>query len=172
MPSWGRKESYEVSSKEQKQILADIQSGSQKFSRRLLPPRSQDNRRARNGDTIVPVTVTGEASQQEERRGRKSTSSGRPGLPKRTSSMKRAYNYFFGGAAPLPAPAEPTSPLVTTDATPPTKAESIRQQDNGVDTPPETPREPPRRLSEDEAGTSDFFTPPQYPLLLHASLPH
>ena len=140
-----------ASSREQKQILADINTGSQKFSRRLLPPRTISNKRNGTIDPL-PAPITGEASQQEERRGRKSTSSLRPGLPKRTSSMKRAYNYFFGGPAPVPATAEPATPAVTTDATPPSKVESSTQ-DNGVDTPPETPREAPTRLSEDEAGT-------------------
>lgn len=137
------------SSREQKQILADIQSGSQKFSRRLLPPRTQSHKREKSGDTLVPVTVLGEGSPQPERRGRVSTNSARPGLPKRTSSMKRAYNYFFGGAQPAPAPASPTTPLTTTDTTAPSKDEPAAR-DNGVDTPPETPRE--ARLSEDEAG--------------------
>ncbi|KAH8631454.1 hypothetical protein IG631_13137 [Alternaria alternata] len=153
MPSWGRKESYEASSREQKQILADIQSGSQKFSRRLLPPRTiSNNKRGGVVEPFAPVPTTGEQSQPEERRGRKSTSSLRPGLPKRTSSMKRAYNYFFGGPAPVPATASPATPAVTTDATPPSVVESSKT-DNGVDTPPETPREAPTRLSEDEAGT-------------------
>jgi hypothetical protein len=141
-----------ASSREQKQILADIQSGSQKFSRRLLPPRTISSNKRNGTIDPLPAPITGEESQQEERRGRKSTNSLRPGLPKRTSSMKRAYNYFFGGPAPVPATASPATPSVTTDATPPSKAEST-QQDNGVDTPPETPREAPTRLSEDEAGT-------------------
>lgn len=67
--------------------------------------------------------------------------------------MKRAYNYFFGAAAPVPAPAAP--PVTTAEAaeaTPPSK-EDAKPLDNGVDTPPETPREAPARLSEDEAGT-------------------
>lgn len=114
-------------------------------------------RRDRNPDQIIPVTITAEAAQQEDRRGRKSTSSVRPGIPKRTSSMKRAYNYFFGAAAPVPASAAP--PVTTTEATPPSK-EDVRPYDNGVDTPPETPREAPRRLSEDEAGTSSSHAPP------------
>ncbi|KAF2848726.1 hypothetical protein T440DRAFT_152578 [Plenodomus tracheiphilus IPT5] len=161
MPSWARKESYDGSSnsREQKQILADIQSGTQKFSRRLLPPRTISNK-SKHGDNIVPVAAID--GTQEDRRGRKSTSSVRPGLPKRTSSMKRAYNYFFGGAQPIPAPPAPTSPLTTTDVTAPSKDDPL-PQDRGVDTPPETPREARQpRLSEDEA------VPPHYPLSLHS----
>ncbi|KAH7371408.1 hypothetical protein BKA66DRAFT_186445 [Pyrenochaeta sp. MPI-SDFR-AT-0127] len=62
--------------------------------------------------------------------------------------MKRAYNYFFGGAQPVPAPPSPTTPLTTTDITAPSKDQETPRE-NGIDTPPETPRHAP--LSEDEA---------------------
>lgn len=144
-----------VSSKEQKQILADIQSGSQKFGRRLTRP---SQKRERSGDLLVPVTVTGEAAEQQERRGRKSTSSQRPGLPKRTNSMKRAYNYFFGGGQPVPVPPSPTAPVTTTDTTAPSKIEEA-PRDNGIDTPPDTPHEASIPGGEDRIGMYCSFTP-------------
>lgn len=74
--------------------------------------------------------------------------------------MKRAYNYFFGGTQPAPAPASPSTPLTTTDVVAPSKDEPTPRE-NGIDTPPETPRQAP--LSEDEAGKFDalfLFTCP------------
>jgi hypothetical protein len=149
-----------VSSKEQKQILADIQSGSQKFGRRLTrrPSVRPSERLVNNGDIIVPVTVTGEAAEQQDRRGRKSTSSQRPGLPKRTSSMKRAYNYFFGGGQPVPVPSEPTEPVTTTDTAPPSKIEEAPRE-NGIDTPPDTPHEASIPGGEDRIGMYYAFYP-------------
>ncbi len=65
--------------------------------------------------------------------------------------MKRAYSYLFGGAAPVPEPPSteaPTTDEDTTTSSKDAKPQSLR--DNGIDTPPETPRHAP--LSEDEAG--------------------
>jgi hypothetical protein len=146
-----------ASTREQKQILADIQSGSQKFGRRLSNRNVTGHRREKSGDTLIPVTILGsEASgSSEDRRGRKSTNSQRPGLLKRSSSMKKAYNYFFGGGQPVPAPAEPSSP-VTSRVTAAPKDEDLPRE-SGIDTPPETPREPPARegeVEEEATGTS------------------
>lgn len=150
-----------ASTKEQKQILADIQSGSQKFGRRLTRPSVQ--KREKSGDNIVPVTVLGDApEQQQERRGRRSLNSQRPGLPKRTSSMKRAYNYFFGGGQPAPVPSSPTAPVTTTDTTAPSKVEDAPRE-NGIDTPPETPREAQIPGGEDRIGMSCAFLPTLLP---------
>lgn len=126
-----------VSNKEQKQILADLNAGSQKFGRKLLS-RQPSHRRDKSNDTITPVTVLPEQQQQEERRGRKSTNSTRPKLPKRTSSMRRAYNYFFGGVTPQEPPS-PTSPVVTEANVEAVKSTKNDDRDVGVDTPPQTP---------------------------------
>ena len=77
-----------ASSREQKQIAADIEAGSKKFGRKLLT-REPSHRRQRSAETITPVTVlTPTEPEQDERRGRKSTSSQRPKLPKRGNSMR------------------------------------------------------------------------------------
>ena len=130
---------YSASTKEQKQILADINAGSQKFGRKLLS-RTPSQRAGNNNDHITPVTVLPE-QQQEERRGRKSTNSTRPKLAKRTSSMRRAYNYFFGAGPQPEEPPSPTSPVVTE-----AHAEAVKTSNDdeptrnvGVDTPPQTP---------------------------------
>ena len=133
---------FSVSNKEQKQILADLNAGSQKFGRKLLS--RQPSRRDKSNELITPVTVLPEQQQQqpqpqEERRGRFSTNSNRPKLPKRTSSMRRAYNYFFAGSAPQEPPS-PTSPVVTeanVEAVKPSTRDGER--DVNVDTPPQTP---------------------------------
>ena len=128
-----------VNAKEQKQILADIERGSKLFGRKFLD-RKPSQKRGQSSDNITPVTVLSPEPQteQEERRGRKSTNSQRPGLPKRTSSMKRAYNYFFG-SAPAQQPMSPTSP-VTTEAVKASQQDGKNgSRDAGVDTPPQTP---------------------------------
>ena len=74
------------------------------------------------------MTVLSPEPEEEDRKGRKSTSSNRPKLLKRSSSMKRAYNYFFGG--PSPAPPSPTTP---------TDASNTEASRAAPDTPPKTP---------------------------------
>lgn len=148
---------HSVSNKEQKQILADINAGSQKFGRKLLS-RNPSHRRDRGDETITPVTVLPE-QQQEERRGRKSTNSTRPKLPKRTSSMRRAYNYFFGGVPHPEQPPSPTSPVVTeanAEAVRSPKGDDKSARNVGVDTPPQTPAREALQAADDasvEAGT-------------------
>jgi hypothetical protein len=71
--------------------------------------------------------------------------------------MKRAYNYFFGGAQPAPAPAEPSSPVTSKVTAASIKDEETARENgqvngNGIDTPPETPRAPEAPAGED-AGT-------------------
>jgi hypothetical protein len=118
-----------ATARETKQILADINAGSQKVRRKLLSP---GHKRGNSQSTITPVTVLNpEPDDDDERKGRKSTSSNRPKLLKRSSSMKRAYNYFFGG--PSPAPPSPSTP---TDPSKPADAEASRA---APDTPPKTP---------------------------------
>lgn len=132
---------HSASAKEQKQILADINAGSQKFGRKLLV--KPGHKRGKSNETITPVTVLSPEpeQQQEDRRGRKSTSSQRPGIPKRTSSMRRAYNYFFGGSSSgTPAqPPSPTSPVTPENVTSPKEEDKNVSRDAGVDTPPQTP---------------------------------
>lgn len=156
---------FSVSNKEQKKILADIESGSQKFGRKFLTRQpskratyqhtsnNNDASAITNEDAITPVAVpVGTASDplpppeptQEDRRGRKSTSSNRPRIGKRTSSMKRAYNYFFGGVDPKtqqpPSPTSPvTSPVNAEATTTPAKDDANVAAAAGVQTPPDTP---------------------------------
>jgi hypothetical protein len=146
-----------VPNKEQKQILADINAGSQKFGRKLLS-RQPSHRRDKSNETITPVTVLPE-QQQEDRRGRKSTNSTRPKLPKRNSSMRRAYNYFFGGVPQPEQPPSPTSPVVTeahAEAVRSPKDDDRSVRNVGVDTPPQTPAHEALQAAENasvEAGT-------------------
>jgi hypothetical protein len=146
-----------VSNKEQKQILADINAGSQKFGRKLLS-RQPSHRRDKGTETITPVTVLPE-QQQEDRRGRQSTNSTRPKLPKRNSSMRRAYNYFFGGVPQPEQPPSPTSPVVTeahAEAVKSPKDDDKSARNVGVDTPPQTPAHEASHAAKDasvEAGT-------------------
>jgi hypothetical protein len=78
--------------------------------------------------------------------------------------MKRAYNYFFGGGQPVPVPPSPTAPVTTTDTTAPSKIEDAPSKidetprENGIDTPPETPREARVPGGEDRIGTFVLFT--------------
>ena len=54
--------------------------------------------------------------------------------------MRRAYNYFFGGSGA--APTSPTTAVTTTEAHAPAPSKSRPTTgDNGIDTPPETPRD-------------------------------
>lgn len=162
------------SAKEQKQILADINAGSQKIGRKLLakPP---GHKRAKSSETITPVTVLSPEPEQEDRRGRKSTSSNRPKLPKRTNSMRRAYNYFFGGSQP--APPSPTSPVTAATAQSPKKdGEHEHEHENvsrdaGLDTPPKTPaqEEPPAVEAERaEGGEEAEEAQPEPPSKYHS----
>jgi hypothetical protein len=72
--------------------------------------------------------------------------------------MKRAYNYFFGGAQPIPVPSEPTAPVTTTDTTAPSKIEETPRE-NGIDTPPDTPHEANIPGGEDRIGMYMLFFP-------------
>jgi hypothetical protein len=130
---------HSATAKEQKQILADIERGSKLFGRKFLEKKPHQ-KPGRSDETVTPVTVLSPElpTDQEERRGRKSTNSQRPGLPKRTSSMKRAYNYFFGGA-PSQQPLSPTSPVTTEPAKAPQQDSTNGTRDAAVDTPPHTP---------------------------------
>jgi hypothetical protein len=139
--------SRSVNAKEQKQILADINAGSQKFGRKLLAKPPGTHRRGKSNETITPVTVLSPElpPEQEERRGRRSTNSQRPKLPKRTSSMKRAYNYFFGGHQAPPSPTTPVTAAADTPSTPDGSNTGKRDEPepattrDAPDTPPETP---------------------------------
>ncbi|KAF2736743.1 hypothetical protein EJ04DRAFT_149787 [Polyplosphaeria fusca] len=77
MPSFGRsRSSYDASAKEQKQVLADINAGSQKFGRKLLAKPPQ--KRGKSDDDLTPVTVLSPgAGGEEERKGRNQGRRGR-----------------------------------------------------------------------------------------------
>jgi len=103
------------------------------------------------------VTVLPDTTQQEERRGRKSTNSSRPKLPKRTSSMRKAYNYFF--AATPQQPPSPTSPVVS-EAVAQAIGSYPRDDDEsahnvGVDTPPRTPAREVSHAAADNTSAED-----------------
>jgi hypothetical protein len=88
----------------ERQIIADINQGSEKAQRKLL-----SHKRGKSNSTIVPVTVLpDDEGTSSPRKGRASTSSNRPKLPKRSSSMVRIRS-----AASLPrtdrASVEPTT---------------------------------------------------------------
>ena len=113
-----------AAAKETRQILADINAGSDKVHRKFF----SSHRRDHSGHTLVPVTVLDPAPADDaDRKGRKSTSSARPKLPKRSSSMRRAYHYFFG------APSAPHSPPAQDDAprSPPAAATDAPSHENG-----------------------------------------
>lgn len=151
---------FSATAKEQKQILADIESGSSKFGRKLHSARPPQAHRNQSGlsqkssqDTVAAATER--AVEDTGSRGRKSTNTTRPGLPKRTSSMRRAYNYFFGSAGAPPT--SPTTAVTTTEAHAPAPSKSRPTTgDNGIDTPPETPRD---ALSGADSGKQPLFHP-------------
>jgi hypothetical protein len=62
--------------------------------------------------------------------------------------MKRAYNYFFGGVEPKSA--EPTSPVISTVNADAVKSSKMVSEDEGLDTPPQTPG---RAVQSGENGT-------------------
>ncbi|OCK84300.1 hypothetical protein K432DRAFT_131387 [Lepidopterella palustris CBS 459.81] len=153
MPSFGRRQSHDSTTRDvTKQVLADINAGSQKARRKLLsnnPPSS--HKRGNSYSTITPVTIL-DPQENGSREGRTSTSSSRPRFPRRSSSMRRAYNYFFGG------PTAPTTP--TTENT----ADNTTRDTATPDEAPDTPStEAPAEIPDNELADAPADSPMEAP---------